>query len=109
MTGSFNSGVHMVNPKKAPGGPRDVSGLVGETVLVRSALWQNGKRHVAAIVSEASADPALLVADTIATVSLTAFPPGAPSRMMRDVSLFSAEPEESIVPAAWIRRKAQRV
>lgn len=38
-----------------------------------------------------------------AIVSVTAFPPGAPSRMMHDVPLFEKEPPAEVIPAAWFK------
>ncbi len=74
--------------------------LTGEVVLMRSALWMNGRRTVAAIVTGIEeADFGL--AGALAIVSVTAFAPGAPSRMMRDVPLYASDPGDSILPAAW--------
>lgn len=76
--------------------------LTGEIVLMRSALWMNGRRAVAAIVTGIEeADFGL--AGALAIVSVTAFPPGAPSRMMRDVPLFEKEPPAEVIPAAWFK------
>ncbi|CAE6811633.1 hypothetical protein R69746_05647 [Paraburkholderia aspalathi] len=82
----------------------DADTLLGSTALVRAAIWQNGQRQVAAIVTDATTDAALLPEGAIALVSLTAFPPGAASRMMRDVPLYPAACDESALPAAWIKR-----
>lgn len=81
----------------------DADALIGETALVRSSIWQNGNRKVAAIITDATADEALLPEGAAALVSLTAFPPGAPSRMMRDVPLYRAPQSESTLPAAWLK------
>ncbi|MCY0854325.1 hypothetical protein [Cupriavidus sp. D39] len=77
--------------------------LIGETVLMRSALWLNGRRMVAAIVTGIE-EAEFALAGALAIVSVTAFPPGAPSRMMHDVPLFEKEPPAEVIPAAW--RKA---
>jgi hypothetical protein len=84
----------------------DADALIGEIALVRSSIWQNGTRKVAAIITDATADEALLPAGAVALVSLTAFPPGAPSRMMRDVPFYAAPRDESALPAAWIKSRA---
>jgi hypothetical protein len=82
----------------------DAATLLGEVALVRSSIWMNGRKKVAAIVTDATTDPVLLPDGAVALVSLTAFPPGAPSRMMVDVPLYPAPVDESILPAAWLRQ-----
>jgi hypothetical protein len=89
-------------PKKAVAAV-DAADLVGETALVRSQIWQNGKTVVAAIITEATTDPLFLRDEMIALVSLTAFPPGQPSRMMRDVPLYAENRDESTLPATWVK------
>ncbi|ENZ79615.1 hypothetical protein M3795_16830 [Ralstonia pickettii] len=81
----------------------DVSDLVGEVVLVRSSLWMNGRRKVAAIVTGIE-ETSFGLGEAIAVVSLTAFPLGSPSRTMADVPLFAEDPGEGVIPAAWLRR-----
>ncbi len=76
--------------------------LVGTTVLMRSALWMNGKRTVAAIVTGVE-EASFGLGDALAIVSVTAFPPGSPSRTMGDVPLYAAEPGADVIPAAWLR------
>lgn len=78
--------------------------LLAESALVRSPLWLNGRRKVAAIVADATVDSALLPENAIALVSVTAFPPGAPSRMMVDVPLYAADPGADVLPAAWLKK-----
>lgn len=94
------------SPKKAEAGAPHlgIDELLAESVLVRSPLWLNGKRKVAAIIADATVDPALLPENAIALVSLTAFPPGAPSRMMVDVPLYDGPPSDDVLPAAWLKR-----
>jgi hypothetical protein len=82
----------------------DADSLLGSIALVRAAIWQNGQRKVAAIVTDATSDAALLPEGAISLVSLTAFPPGAASRMMRDVPLYASPVDETSLPAAWIKR-----
>ncbi|NVI06363.1 hypothetical protein FSB64_21850 [Paraburkholderia sp. JPY454] len=82
----------------------DADALVGEIALMRSSIWQNGKVKVAAIITEATTDAALLPENAIALVSMTAFPAGAPSRIMRDVPLYAADPEDAALPSAWLKR-----
>ncbi|VWC78819.1 hypothetical protein BLA17378_03772 [Burkholderia aenigmatica] len=96
------------SPKKADANAPQVSTdeLLAEVALVRSPLWLNGKRKVAAIVADATIDSALLPPNAIALVSLTAFAPGAPSRMMVDVPLYAADPGGDVLPAAWLKRPA---
>lgn len=79
--------------------------LLGLIAIVRAAIWQNGQRRVAAIVTDATTDAALLPDGACALVSLTAFPPGAPSRMMRDVPLYPAPVDAALMPAAWLKPK----
>lgn len=84
----------------------DADVLIGENAIVRSSIWQNGTRKVAAIITDATTDEALLPEGAVALVSLTAFPPGAPSRMMRDVPFYAAPRDESSLPAAWTKPRA---
>lgn len=91
-------------PKKAVAAV-DAADLVGETALVRSPIWQNGRIVVAAIITEATTDPAFLPEGVAALVSLTAFPPSQPSRMMRDVPLYPGQRDESMLPAAWVKQR----
>ncbi|WP_419692228.1 hypothetical protein ACN262_08485 [Burkholderia gladioli] len=105
--GVFISGAEMArSPKKAEANSPQISidELLAEAALVRSALWMNGKRKVAAIVAEATIDSALLPENALALVSVTAFPPGAPSRTMADVPLYAADPGPDVLPAAWLKR-----
>ncbi len=81
----------------------DAATLLGEVALVRSSIWMNGKKKIAAIVTDASTDPAFLPDGAIALVALTCFPPGVPSRMMLDVPLYPAPVDESALPAAWLK------
>ncbi|WP_186191041.1 hypothetical protein [Burkholderia gladioli] len=94
------------SPKKAEASAPNVSidELLSEAALVRSPLWLNGKRKVAAIIADAAIDPALLPENALALVSVTAFPPGAPSRMMVDVPLYAADPGPDVLPAAWLKK-----
>ncbi len=82
----------------------DAADLLGETALVRSQIWQNGRTVIAAIITEATTDPIFLPEGAAALVSLTAFPPGQPSRMMRDVPLYAGPRDESTLPASWVKR-----
>ncbi len=95
-------------PKKAEANAPKISidELLAESALVRSPLWLNGKRKVAAIIADATVDPALLPPNAIALVSVTAFAPGAPSRMMVDVPLYAADPGADVLPAAWLKTPA---
>ncbi|MBB5444637.1 MULTISPECIES: hypothetical protein [unclassified Paraburkholderia] len=77
---------------------------MGELALMRSAIWQNGKKAVAVIITDATTDQALLPEKVIALVSMTAFPVGAPSRLMRDVPLYDGPPDGDVLPAAWLKR-----
>lgn len=79
--------------------------LIGEMVLMRSAVWLNGRRQVAALVTGMDLDPGLIPENAVAVVSLTAFPPGAPSRIMQDIPLFPSEPSPDVLPAAWLKTK----
>ncbi|WP_342705161.1 hypothetical protein OHZ10_29250 [Burkholderia arboris] len=88
------------SPKKAE---IVIDELLAEAALVRSPLWLNGKRKVAAIVTDATIDPALLPENALALVSLTAFAPGSPSRMMVDVPLYATDPGVDMLPAAWLK------
>ncbi|VWD12371.1 hypothetical protein BLA18628_03295 [Burkholderia aenigmatica] len=94
------------SPKKFDANaPRiSIDDLLADVALVRSLLWLNGKRKVAAIITDATVDPALLPENAIALVSVTAFAPGAPSRMMVDVPLYVADPGTDVLPAAWLKR-----
>ncbi|CAN7419374.1 hypothetical protein [Paraburkholderia hospita] len=82
----------------------DADALVGEIALMRSSIWQNGKRKVAAIITEATTDAALLPERAIALVSVTAFAPGAPSRLVRDVPLYEGPQEDDVMPSVWLKR-----
>lgn len=82
----------------------DADALVGEIALMRSSIWQNGKKAVAAIITEATTDAALLPERAVALVSATAFAPGAPSRLMRDVPLYEGPQEDDVLPSAWLKR-----
>ncbi|WP_150619321.1 hypothetical protein [Pandoraea horticolens] len=82
----------------------DSDALLGEIAFVRSAIWQNGKMRIAAFVSAATTDPALLPEGAVALVSVTAFPPGVPSRLLIDVPLYARAPAEGVLPAAWLKR-----
>ena len=90
-------------PKKAVAAI-DAATLLGEIALVRSSIWMNGRKKVAAIVTDAITDAALLPEGAVALVSLTAFPAGAASRMMQDVPLYPAAVDESVLPAAWLKQ-----
>lgn len=81
----------------------DAAALLGETALVRSQSWQNGRMLIAAIITEATTDPIFLAEGVSALVSLTAFPPGQPSRMMRDVPLYAEPRDDSTLPATWVK------
>lgn len=81
----------------------DADALIGCTVLIRSPLWNNGKRKVAAIVSDATTDQALLPERAIALVSVTAFPPGAPSRMVIDVPLYETDRGDAVLASACLK------
>ncbi|PLP96956.1 hypothetical protein [Cupriavidus pauculus] len=77
--------------------------LLGVTVLMRSAVWLNGQRAVPAIVTDIE-EPDFAPEEAIAVVTVTAFPPAAPSRFIREVPVFAKEPAPEVMPAAWIRR-----
>lgn len=96
-------GAHMTRSSKKAAAAVDVSDLVGEIVLVRSSLWMNGRRKVAAVVTGIE-EASFGLGDALAVVSVTAFPPGSPSRTMGDVPLYASEPAAEVVPAAWLRR-----
>lgn len=81
----------------------DADALVGEIALMRSSIWQNGKRKVAAIITDATTDAALLPENAIALVSLTAFAAGAPSRIMVDVPLYRGDVGDGTLPSAWLK------
>jgi hypothetical protein len=81
----------------------DADALVGEIALMRSSIWQNGKRQVAAIITDATTDAALLPENAIALVSLTAFAPGAPSRLVRDVPLYEGPQADDVMPSVWLK------
>ncbi|WP_230958676.1 hypothetical protein [Burkholderia stagnalis] len=107
LPGVFISGAEMArSPKKADANALrfSIDELLAESALVRSPLWLNGKRKVAAIIADATVDPALLPENAIALVSVTAFAPGLPSRMMVDVPLYVADPGPDVLPAAWLKR-----
>ncbi|WP_369072885.1 hypothetical protein [Burkholderia gladioli] len=94
------------SPKKAEASAPQISidELLAEAALVRSPLWLNGRRKVAAIIADATIDSALLPENALALVSVTAFPPGAPSRMMADVPLYATDPGSDVLPAAWLKK-----
>lgn len=81
----------------------DADALIGEVAIVRSAIWLNGNRKVAAIITEATTDPVFLPERAIALVSLSAFAPNAPSRMMRDIPLYAMAQDEKFLPCAWLK------
>ncbi len=81
----------------------DADALVGEIALMRSSIWQNGKRKVAAIITDATTDAALLPDKAIALVSVTAFAPGVPSRLVRDVPLYEGPQGDDVTPSAWLK------
>ncbi|TCG02839.1 hypothetical protein BZM27_52905 [Paraburkholderia steynii] len=82
----------------------DADALVGEIALMRSSIWQNGKRKVAAIITRHRQTAALLPERAIALVSVTAFAPGAPSRLVRDVPLYDGPQGDDVMPSAWLKR-----
>ncbi len=82
----------------------DADALLGEIAFIRSAIWHNGNRSVAALVTAATTDAALLPVGALALVSLTAFPAGASSRMLVDIPLYPRPPVEGVLPAAWLKR-----
>lgn len=86
---------------ETPKAAKAVPSPLGQTILMRSQIWQNGRRTVAAIVTgvDQVSEIELGAADYI--VSATAFPPGLPSRMLQCVPLFAKEPGADVVPAAW--------
>ena len=75
---------------------------LGRTVFMRSAVWNNGKRIVAAIVTgvDDASEVELNGAEFI--VSVTAFPPGMPSRIMQQVPLFLRQPADDNLLCAWM-------
>lgn len=81
----------------------DADALVGEIALMRSSIWQNGKRKVAAVITDATTDAALLPEKAIAVVSLAAFPPFAPTQLMRDVPLYPGDQGDVAIPCAWLK------
>lgn len=87
----------------------DADALIGEAALVRAAIWQNGRIVVAAIITEATTDSALLPAAAIALVSLTAFPAGMPSRLMRDVPLYAEPGDESAAQPTLLRPSVVKI
>ncbi len=93
------------SPKKAEASAPRVSAdeLLAEIAFVRSSIWQNGTRKVAAIIADATTDAALFPEGSIALVTVTAFPPGSPSRMMLDVPLYAADPGADVLPSAWLK------
>ncbi|MCQ4437418.1 hypothetical protein NO135_20705, partial [Clostridioides difficile] len=96
------------SPKKVEASAPKISAdeLLAEVALVRSPLWLNGKRKVAAMIADAIVDLALLPENAIALVSLTAFAPSAPSRTMIDVPLYAEDPGPDVLPAAWLKKSA---
>ncbi|HTH61716.1 MAG TPA: hypothetical protein VL689_16365 [Paraburkholderia sp.] len=84
----------------------DPDALLGAVALMRSAIWQNGKIKVPALITEATTDAALLPDKAIALVSVTAFPAGAMSRLMRDVPLYRSDPGATESQAAWLKQTA---
>lgn len=90
----------MARPQKT----LDADALLGEVALIRSAIWNNGTRRVAALVTSATTDPALLPDGAVALVSVTAFPAGGASRLMIDIPLYPREPQIDVLPAAWLKR-----
>lgn len=84
----------------------EVGDLVGETALVRSSIWLNGQKQVAAIITDAVVEPGAMPSGAIALVALTAFPPGAASRMFRDVPLYAVDGAAEELPAACIKPRA---
>lgn len=81
----------------------DAATLLGAVALVRSSIWMNGKKKIAAIVTDATTDATFLPDGAIALVSLTCFPPGVTSRMMLDVPLYPKDLGESTLPLAWLK------
>lgn len=81
----------------------DADALLGEVALIRSAIWNNGARRVAALVTGATTDAALLPDGAVALVSVTAFPAGCASRLMVDIPLYPREPNSGVLPAAWLK------
>jgi len=86
----------------------DPEAMLGEIALVRSAIWHNGTRRVAALVTAVTVDSALLPDGAVALVSVTAFPAGTASRLMVDIPLYPREPNSGVLPAAWLKRGANR-
>ena len=84
----------------------EVGDLVGEAALIRSSIWLNGQKKVAAIITDAVVEPGAMPSGAIALVTLTAFPPGAASRMFRDVPLYAVDGAAEELPAAWIKPRA---
>lgn len=82
----------------------DADALLGEIALIRSSIWHNGARRVASLITSATTDAALLPEGAVALVCVTAFPAGAPSRLLIDVPLYPREPKDGVFPAAWLKR-----
>ena len=82
----------------------DADALLGEIAFVRSAIWQNGKRRVVALITDATIDAALLPEGAVALVSVTAFPAGVASRLLIDVPLYRGAPDGDAMPAAWLKQ-----
>lgn len=95
----------MARKDKPPMAKQAMPLLIGEIVLMRSSVWLNGRRQVAALVTGMDLDQGLIPENAMAVVSLTAFPPGAPSRIMQDVPLYQSEPAADVLPAAWLKAK----
>lgn len=91
--------------KKNPEPYNMMTAALGDIVIARSSAWLNGRQRVAAVVTRLDTDPGLVPEGAIAVVALTAFPPGAPSRLMQDVPLYPSEPAAGVLPAAWIKDK----
>lgn len=87
-------------PKKV-----EASVLIGEIALVRSAKWLNGNRDVAAIITDATVDPALLPDGAIALVSVVAFAPGSTGSAAVDLPLYDGAPRVSGSPAAFLKTR----
>ena len=77
---------------------------LGQTVFMRSALWQNGDKTIVAIVSGVDDVSEIELDGADFIVSVTAFPPGLPSRILQFVPLFSKEPETGAFPVAWLKK-----
>ena len=77
---------------------------LGQTVFMRSALWQNGDKTIVAIVTGVDQANKIELDKADFIVSVTAFPPGLPSRTLQFIPLFSNEPEAGVLPAAWLKK-----